>query len=114
MSGETKWTPGPWYIFGKDEEAEDWEVIEIAKGDCPSPEFKSIVWVRGTSPTEECLSSEITDEDQANAHLIAAAPELAEAMHNMIALARPLFRDDAQLLALSLAESALAKARGEQ
>lgn len=39
--------------------------------------------------------------------------QLAEALHNMVALSRPYFTDDVQKLALQQAEAALSQAKGE-
>jgi hypothetical protein len=56
-------------------------------------------------------------EGEANAALIVRAvnshDDLVEALHNMVALAAPHFSDAPQMLALSEARVALAKARGE-
>ena len=54
------------------------------------------------------------DETMANARLIAAAPEMLEALHNMAELARPYMRDDVQLQALQDARAAITKATGEK
>ena len=56
---------------------------------------------------------EVSTEEIANACLIAAAPDLLEALHNMVALAAPHFSDDSQMLALKLARAAIAKATGK-
>ena len=45
--------------------------------------------------------------------LIAAAPEMLEALHNMVELARPYMRDDVQLQALQDARAAITKATGD-
>lgn len=72
---ETKFTPGPWYIGIDDDDGTPF--IEICKGECPSKEYKDIAKVNSTldTNTDEFV---ITDEDRANASLIAAAPELYE------------------------------------
>ena len=50
----------------------------------------------------------------ADANLIAAAPDLYEALWNMYSVMRPYMTDNAQLLVESEALRALAKARGEK
>ena len=85
MSDKQTHTPGPWEIFGKDETPEGFEVLEISAGDCPGPKFKSIAYVHGTSEPPDFDGAKITAEDEANAHLIAAAPALLEALETVAA-----------------------------
>lgn len=51
--------------------------------------------------------------NEANAHLIAAAPEHDECLWNAVALFEPLCRDEAQMVWLEQAKATLAKARGQ-
>jgi hypothetical protein len=44
--------------------------------------------------------------------MLAAAPELFEALENLVSLAAPHFSDDTQMIAISQARAALDKARG--
>ncbi len=87
MSGEPKFTPGPWSIVRYCEE------IEIAN-------IADIMHFYGGEAAD------------ANAALIAAAPELYAALENMVAWAS---LEDTPRLAdlLGAARAALAKARGE-
>lgn len=107
---DTKWTPGPWEFFeGEDNEyhgkirddilgtivANDWHIARIW-------DFNDA----DNAATEEC---------QANAHLIAAAPELYEALEANMQLVHALTgaTDDLANNILDLGNKALAKARGE-
>lgn len=94
---EFKGTPGPW-------EVED------------NGYFYDINAVRGTVG-DVCSSASWFDNDEhrgpvamANAHLIAAAPELLEALEMLVVFTTPTKRNSA---ALSKAYSAIAKALGE-
>lgn len=62
-------TPGPWAVGG--ESGNDGEAEEIVAAD------RTICWTADTFTDEE--GAAITDEDRANARLIAAAPELLAA-----------------------------------
>lgn len=53
------------------------------------------------------------DEAKANARLIAAAPEMLEALQNMVSMAAPKFSDEPQILCLEIAKEAIEKATGE-
>lgn len=99
-------TPGPWSVDS--ESGNDGEAEVIVAAD------RTICWTADTFTDEE--GAAITDEDRANARLIAAAPELHEACkHALHALnTAPRFRcgkfnsyDIASML-----EHAIAKAEG--
>ena len=86
MSNETKWTPGPWHSRG----------------------FPTISAGKGKGMIAKVLERYMDRaEREANASLIAAAPELYEALEMMLEFpkAGP---------STSTARAALAKARGEQ
>ncbi len=86
---ETKWTPGPWI-------QEDRDILSVALIDAENPK-------RGR---EVIAAAHI----EANAHLIAAAPELYEALAEMVAGWEGFdVNDDAANRVRAL----LAKARGE-
>jgi hypothetical protein len=51
--------------------------------------------------------------DEANARLIASAPDLLEALRNVVALANPVCNLDAQAV-LTQARAAIAKAEGKE
>ena len=67
-----KYTPAPWYIAGEDEPVPGVPAIEIMYGECPSPECTSVCYVNSFLDEDFV----ITETTEANARLIAAAPEL--------------------------------------
>lgn len=101
MSNETKWTPGPWHVGG----VQRCTVYDV-RAQRVANSFEGVLAVLRSD--EEC---------KANARLIAAAPELAEALEKLIEAAES--SDDCQYGTLStsfvlkIATCALAKARGE-
>lgn len=90
-NSHTAWSAGPWYL-----DDEYWDDVRAG-----NDKLVANVYGRGND-----------DEAKANARLIAAAPELYEALKNLLALSRPHFSDSTQILAFNLAESAIAKAEG--
>lgn len=112
---EPKFSKGPWRVFGDDEAPTGCPFIQLARGDCPSKEFRHVAQVMGEGDDGDGNDFYITDEDRANADLIAAAPDLY-AIADLISR----FNSDEGLspAALShlkdMAETASAKARGEQ
>lgn len=92
-------TPGPWHwdseAFGS---GLDWCLIQGPGGD------------PGGSILEGGFVLADDAENLANAHLIAAAPELYEALHNLVEAVR---FDVNKVRRLDQAETILAKARGE-
>ncbi len=72
-------TPGPWYIGLEDEYADGVPGIEIMFGKCPSAECELIAYISGNGD-----DLELTARDRHNARLIAAAPEMLEALINII------------------------------
>lgn len=87
---EAKFTPGPWRY------EQDFLSCRVA-----APKFGGVAKVFGSNPT--CV---------ANAHLIAAAPELYEALE-AVELARNSDEPHDWQRATNLSAAALAKARGE-
>lgn len=72
-----KHTPTPWAILGYDE-IEGLRVIEICAGLIGSKSFVNIAYVNGD------VDEGLTKATKANAQLIAAAPELLEALKEYI------------------------------
>ena len=100
-----KHTEGPWYIVG-DDEADGVPVIEIAHGEIPSSQYKQICYVQPTD-TEEC-EFVLAEEDRANAHLIASAPELLSALQKIV------LDWDGEPEDMYAARKAIAKAEGRE
>lgn len=123
-------TPGPWFIWkeramqkeglGKDEideELSHYSDFDIYSG---SPQEITRGWIKGGGPKICDLDVEFLDEGQdvlANARLIAAAPELLEALDiltdvlaNQIEIAG---HDPADDVRIKLARAAIAKATGD-
>ena len=95
---ETKWTPGPW-VYDPDFEPEDEPAIWTA-GDIAD----AVAYLSTSAPNSD-------EEIVANAHLIAAAPELYEAL---LAVVDCWDRGGLEVDALiEGARAALARARGE-
>lgn len=102
-------TPGSWKIAGKSSNDGEAFVIES--------ESRTIGWTCNTlNETDEEV---ITEEDKANAQLIATAPDLLEALKECItddgasAMKEGLGRSRRRLLAINeIAKAAIAKAEG--
>ena len=93
MTDQPKWTPGPWRVLND-------EAIKVASSD-GSLATVTHIHLRGRRDTSEV---------EANAHLIAAAPDLYAALDGLLGLldAGSLYEPQAYA-----ARTALAKARGE-
>lgn len=76
MSEERKSTPGPWQVKGR--ETLDWDDYSLTIG--TPAEYIAEVYLGGG------------DRDEANAQLIAAAPELAEALRQIFDFAEEVSR----------------------
>lgn len=99
MSFETRWTSGPWSkSYWIEQPGNRYKPMVAAGG----------VTVAITHPAPICQQ----DECEANAHLIAAAPELYEALESLVRCIDETRGSNAND-ALHAAETALAKARGE-
>ena len=107
MSNETRWTPGPWIAYPNQDE----NLFYIAQQD-GAPYTPGYSDVCGLSC--HTWDGERFTVQQANAHLVAAAPELYEALDMLMESTGP--GDAAHLLAEERANimALLAKARGEQ
>ena len=93
MSNETKWTPGPWHV----PKARGYAHGPVDKNDVPV-----VTWTGMARPRQE--------NGMANAHLVAAAPDLYEALEAMLDECV----DDEFAPHVMDARAALAKARGER
>ncbi|MGB1214812.1 MAG: hypothetical protein ACPG4X_15710 [Pikeienuella sp.] len=106
---ETRFTPGPWYATENGGDDPDERRLLVGKDD-EYGDFTTVADCRS-----KWLEDEVGGTEEANAHLIAAAPELYEAAARI--LSRPVSPAtggriilEADLAAL---DAALAKARGE-
>ena len=88
-----KWKEGPWEVLG--------DLMIAAHQDIVVDQIRGL---------HACST---LDRASANAHLIAASPDLYEALWNMAIMAEPFMTDEPQRLAFDLARRALARARGE-
>lgn len=105
MSGETKWTPGPWVVSDSQDE------VSVCMGtaiDSPYEYTCGHVW-----QASDVYWSEADKEDIANAQLIASAPDLYEALDDLRSSCKALGLDRDLHQELYNARAALAKARGE-
>lgn len=96
MSGA--FTPGPW------------------KWDCTPWDYdaeQEAPWLVTANKAEDRVLYGIVHCNEANAHLIAAAPSLLEALIDLLARAKAELVDPEDLSEISMAEAAIAKATGE-
>jgi hypothetical protein len=103
---QPKWTPGPWTAVNRGTKSEPMFSVMAARIAGRPPRHEVAICATGDSPQEM---------ETANAHLCAAAPEMYEALHNTTSLLRSFASktDEISQLAISMAEDAMAKARGE-
>lgn len=112
---ERKHTPGPWEIIGDDEVCEGVPCIDISAGEMGTSEHRPVANVCCT--LDEDGDFVIVDEDRANAHLIASAPDLLEALEEVLPAFRAYLREagDAHDWAISdRAAEAIARAQGKK
>lgn len=98
---ERKWTPGPWVY--RPHKYDDWGLV---RGSDDYPVASASI-CRATEEEKDNCRRDHRDPAEANAHLIAAAPDLYEALEYLLNNA-DLTRGDK-----IVAREALAKARGE-
>lgn len=79
---EVKHTPGPWANWGEDEVPEGIPVLEIARGECGTPECRQIAYVQPSMTDDDEFY--LSDEDRANARLITSAPDLLEVLEESL------------------------------
>ena len=114
MINKTKFTPGPWQAF-IDDTGDKWTGWPISISSVNDID-KSIVRTGGQWPYE--WDAAISQREAvANAHLIAAAPEVYEKLEKLVERVEQIQYDHNTSdgdLALDEARAALAKARGEK
>ena len=103
-------TPGPWIVDGESKNDHQAFIIEQDRGEERGPK---ICWTATRGYDTEQDRPAISAEDEANAHLIAAAPDLLVALKQCI----PLIEAHANAalgegLTLQVARAAIAKAEG--
>lgn len=102
---ETKFTPGPWSIFGP-------------LSDKDEPAYRVSAERTLLLTVSPCPDGFVRGENKANAHLIAAAPELYQALEKAVESygkpGGPWNYPDEPGAWLAMAQAALAKARGEK
>ena len=107
MSRETRYTPGPWEIDTETRPAEVCTIHGVPAMPTEGGLGQEWVYVRG----EIGYWQADEEENLANAHLIAAAPDLYEALADLLAICDG---DPDEPEEVKWARAALAKARGEQ
>ena len=108
MKTKTQHTPGPWYL------AEE-RLLTFAHGEVVGPNNEHIC---GLLPDNNGIVM-MTEEDKANARLIAAAPELLAALENALNVMAGIAIGDLKTIkvdspAIIQARAAIAKAKGQQ
>lgn len=95
---KTSFTPGPWHVATRRNEFHSERVFAAGS--------RYIACIGGSDDT--------VGEQKANAHLIAAAPELLEALERVVAEIIPATENSPMARVIDQASSAIAKARGEK
>lgn len=98
---DTKWTPGEWKSY-ECENISYWPGLDAGN-------FSVIIW--GDKDTNLGVQGNTLDEARANARLIAAAPDLCEALQAMVDYCNA--ECGSKIYPGHQANQALAKARGE-
>lgn len=105
MSSEPKFTPGPWFPHPpSNANRRDWGVTALAPYDPSVGAKRRIAWVGNASAQVSAITAEI----EANANLIAAAPDLYAALSDALKAGIIDIDDEPEK-----ARAVLAKARGE-
>lgn len=108
---ETKWTPGPWHVLGQDERDGGIPYIEINGGESGTSTYKAVADVCSSLTEDDEFA--ITETDEANANLIAAAPELYKALDELVKVCLAEQLIPPSITFIKMAQSAMAKANGE-
>ena len=104
---KAKFTPGPWRFDSVD------TPFELVNGECIGGEdtgIREVYQEDGTLPIATCYAIDGLNNTE-NARLIAAAPDLYEALENMVATMTSMGKTENS--AIVKARAALAKASGE-
>ena len=105
---EPKWTKGPWHW-----EVEDGSFMGLYRPDGPLGVDSFVMWAQICTACQE-RGNRCTAPNDANAHLIAAAPELYEALENVVKFQEWIvLRPPKPDTVYGRAVRVLAKARGE-
>lgn len=75
-------TPGPWFCGDEDEDIAGVQYVDVHAGTYGDPSYRSVAHVEAGFD-DDFLP--LDEETHANAHLIAAAPELLEALQALAA-----------------------------
>lgn len=108
-----RWTPGPWEY--RPQQYDDWGIVRSADSAWDGIVARGFGARYLDESEEDRHRAARTDPYEANARLIAAAPELYDALVAAVALLRAFVHEDTDRLAaavLSGARAALAKAEG--
>lgn len=108
---ETKFTPGPWFIDGSGNIS---NTVKAVTGEWQLGEYAETVcsYQSALGPGTHTHDAEV-ENSTANAHLIAAAPELYEALEQAFSVLEREYGRAVADVNMPLALPALAKARGE-
>ena len=104
---EAKFTPGPWQV--KHEEYDPWEVIANIDG----PDEGRFHWDSICDCDQDSKSRLDSEETKANARLIAAAPQMYEALTSVLSVIICLDVYDRYRITREQCTAALDKARGK-
>lgn len=108
---EGKHTPAPWANWGEDEVPEGIPVLEIVRGESGPLEWKQIAYVQPSLGDDGNFY--LSDEDHANARLIASAPDLLKAAQIAEAVICTADATEGEKIeAVMLLQAAISKARG--
>ena len=109
--GKTKHTPGPWTVVPRDEDAEPWDCVDIMAG---KYNVAAAIYDCSFYDDEYCDDDLYLPVVDANARLIAAAPDLLEALKEMLFKAEYGNGLEAHYKANDRARAAIAKAEGNK
>ncbi|HFZ0148215.1 TPA: hypothetical protein ACIJM1_003125 [Klebsiella aerogenes] len=109
---EFKGTPGKWSFYHNSSSDKKVACIEI----CSSESLHEVAYLQSTPPSIGKYEQTSFDKTIANAHLIASAPELLEALQGFYSWFNRIYGDDLDYHEehpIAVAKSAIAKALGK-